>query len=84
MTGRSITLLAGMTVVLWIVPSIGTQGMGTIGARFTHPDAMLIDTVPAARADARRALLVADGVAENALALPAPALPVPAAPIPAV
>ncbi len=74
MNGRSIALLAGVTVVLWIVPSIGTQGMGTIGARFNHPDAMLIDTVPTARADARHVLIVADGVAETALALPPPAV----------
>jgi len=70
MTGRPLILFAGLTVLLWIVPSIGTQGMGTIGARVVHPDAMLIDTVPATRSQARRVLIDADSAAETALGLP--------------
>ncbi len=67
-------LVAGLAAILWVVPSIGTQGMGTVGARFVHPDAVLIDTVPLARSQARDALIRADSVAESALGLPSPAV----------
>ncbi len=69
MTPRSLAFLAGATVTLWVVPSIGTQGMGTIGARVAHPDAVLFDTVPARRPQAWTALSLADHVAETALEL---------------
>lgn len=40
MTGFSIkvALTAAATAALWVVPSIGTQGMGTVGQRFSHAD----------------------------------------------
>ena len=61
--------LAGLTLLLWVVPSIGSQGMGTIGQRFTHPDAVLFDTLPGARDAARTVLQQADAAAEAALGL---------------
>jgi hypothetical protein len=33
----------GLAAVLWVVPSIGTQGMGTIGQRFSHADRVLLE-----------------------------------------
>ncbi len=51
---RPIPLLAiaGLAVTLWIVPSIGTQGQGTIGQRFSHIDRALASDkgAPALRA----------------------------------
>jgi hypothetical protein len=67
MTTRSFLWLAGATALLWVVPSIGTQGMGTIGARVAHSDAMLFDAVPAQRAAARVILARADDGVEAAL-----------------
>lgn len=61
----------GLAAVLWVVPSIGTQGMGTIGQRFSHPDAALADgrseagTTTAVRATLQHA----DAVVESALDL---------------
>ncbi len=47
--------LAAATGLLWIIPSVGTQGMGTIGQRVAHPDAFLfgpsVGRAPLARAD---------------------------------
>lgn len=67
MTGRSFFLLAGTTAVLWIVPSIGTQGMGTIGQRTAHPDAILLDRSPADRTAAPTVLAQADRTVETTL-----------------
>lgn len=66
---KMLLLTAGATTLLWFVPSIGTQGMGTIGARVAHPDAALLDTVPARRNAARASLARADRLAEAALPL---------------
>lgn len=33
-----------MASALWVVPSLGTQGMGTIRERFSHVDRDLIET----------------------------------------
>lgn len=56
--------------VLWIVPSVGTQGMGTIGQGFMHPDSVLLDPdaeTAVARASVRDHLQSADATAEAAL-----------------
>ena len=63
---RSLPLLAASAIVLWIVPSIGTQGMGTIGRRIVHTDAALFDTNPARRAASSSLLVAADTVTETA------------------
>ena len=68
MSFRSPTFLAAATVVLWFVPSIGTQGMGTIGQPVAHPDASLFDTSASDRAAARAMLDQADHIAEVAVA----------------
>lgn len=56
----------GLAAVLWVVPSIGTQGMGTIGQRFSHADRALIET-GTEPAVLRPALLAADAQVEAAL-----------------
>ncbi len=33
-----ITATAVLAAALWVVPSVGTRGQGTLGDRFTHPD----------------------------------------------
>lgn len=62
---RAVTVL-GLTAVLWVVPSIGTQGTGTIGQRFSHVDRALIET-GAETAALRPALIAADAQVEAAL-----------------
>ncbi len=60
----------GLAAVLWIVPSVGTQGMGTIGQGFTHADSAMIDAhadTTAARDAVKRRLQVADAATEAAL-----------------
>lgn len=37
----SLLAIAGLALVLWFVPSVGTQGQGTLGQRFSHPDRAL-------------------------------------------
>lgn len=69
MTMRTLLLLGGATAVLWVVPSFGTQGMGTIGAHIAHVDAMLFDAVPAERTAARAMLAHTDGGVETAIGL---------------
>ncbi|WP_419813969.1 hypothetical protein [Glacieibacterium sp.] len=57
--------------VLWVIPSLGTQGMGTIGQRFAHVDRDLMSEATAAPGDrdsdaVRATLLHADAVVESA------------------
>jgi hypothetical protein len=66
MTSRvfQITATAALALALWVVPSVGTRGQGTLGDRFSHPDLGLIATdVPAERA----ALLRADAAVLQAV-----------------
>ncbi len=67
MTAPSYLFLGATTMILWVVPSLGTQGMGTIGRRVVHPDAVLLDADPGQRATVRGDLSRADAVAETAL-----------------
>lgn len=56
---------AVLALALWVVPSVGTRGQGTLGDRFSHPDRGLI----AADAAADRAALVrADAAVVQAVA----------------
>nr|WP_295660886.1 hypothetical protein [Polymorphobacter sp.] len=68
---RSSTLaIAGLAAVMWIVPSVGTHGMGTIGQGFIHPDSLLVDPsaeTDSARRSSRFALQAADAATETAL-----------------
>ena len=64
----------GLAAVLWVVPSIGTQGMGTIGQRFSHADRTLLEYPDDANvgdavqvAEVRRTLRRADVEVEQAL-----------------
>ncbi len=66
----STVAIAALAAVMWIVPSVGTQGMGTIGQRFVHPDSVLVDPdagTDAARQSARAVLQSADAATETAL-----------------
>jgi len=56
----------GLAAVLWVVPSIGTQGMGTIGQRFSHADRALLEN---SMSDSRlpQALRAADAEVEAVL-----------------
>jgi len=65
-TIRSKILLVATTGFLWVVPSIGTQGMETVGQRVTHPDASLFDRDDSS---AGRALAAADHGVEASLGL---------------
>lgn len=61
------SLIIGTTMLLWFVPSIGTQGMGAIGARVAHSDAALFDTDSPHRIAAQALLARADRTAEIAV-----------------
>lgn len=63
-------LTLGLAAVMWIVPSVGTQGMGTIGQGFTHADSAVIDSeadTVVARDAVRSRLQRADTATETAL-----------------
>lgn len=63
----STLLIIGLAAAFWVMPSVGTQGMGTIGQRFTHPDRPFLDaTEPSGRASTD-ALQSADHSVEAAL-----------------
>lgn len=53
-----------LAAALWIVPSGGSRGQGTLGDRFSHADRSLFATDPAGRDSVRRA----DAVAARAVA----------------
>ena len=62
-----ILAIAALAATLWVVPSMGSQGMGTIGERFGHADRSLVDG--AAGPDrVSAALRAADAHVEAALA----------------
>jgi hypothetical protein len=44
MTSRTFQLMATavLATALWVVPSVGTRGQGTIGDRFVHADDDLV------------------------------------------
>ncbi len=46
----SIVALALMAGGLWVMPSVGTQGQGTLGDRFTHVDRSMFTSETQARA----------------------------------
>jgi hypothetical protein len=65
MTSRVFELvtIAVLATALWIVPSVGTRGQGTLGDRFVHADRGLV----ASDAAGRDSLLRADAVALKAV-----------------
>jgi hypothetical protein len=46
---------AALAAALWIVPSVGTRGQGTLGDRFVHPDRQIVSDDAAGRAALARA-----------------------------
>ena len=59
--------VVGLTGLLWVVPSIGSQGLGTVGEPYGHADRALVqgNLAPAA---VRTALRAADARVEATLA----------------
>jgi hypothetical protein len=57
MTLRAFNLaaMAALTLGLWIVPSVGTRGQGTLGDRFVHVDRDIVSSDAAGRASLARA-----------------------------
>ncbi len=69
MSNRMIPPLAvvALAAILWVVPSIGSQGLGTIGEPFGHADRSLVENAlspDGVRDELRRA----DARVENILA----------------
>lgn len=50
-----VAITACLATTLWMMPSVGTRGQGTLGDRFTHADRRLVDDTVAGRAVLRRA-----------------------------
>ena len=57
MTSRAYQLVAtaALAAALWVVPSVGTRGQGTLGDRFVHVDRDIVTPAPADRDVLRRA-----------------------------
>lgn len=57
MTSRVFQLAATavLATALWIVPSVGTRGQGTLGDRFVHADRDLVPATASGRATLTRA-----------------------------
>lgn len=66
MTSRVFQIVSAglLAIALWVVPSVGTRGQGTLGDRFSHPDRGLVAADVAAD---RRTLLRADAAAASAV-----------------
>ena len=62
-----IVAVAALAAVLWVVPSIGSQGLGAMGDQFSHVDRPLVDG-SARPADLQFSLRRADAAVEAALA----------------
>ncbi len=60
----SVAVTVCLAVVLWVIPSVGTHGQGTLGNRFAHADQDVIAATPRGQASLVRAdHLVSDAVA---------------------
>ncbi|MGL4541779.1 MAG: hypothetical protein ACRCUI_04625 [Polymorphobacter sp.] len=62
--------VATLALVMWVIPSLGTQGIGTIGHRVAHPDRRLValaDAGEAAGHDADAVLRAADMAVRTAM-----------------
>lgn len=50
-----IATTCAVAAALWVVPSVGTRGQGTLGDRFVHADRSVVGNGAAARATLMRA-----------------------------
>nr|WP_310524373.1 hypothetical protein [Polymorphobacter sp.] len=50
-----IATTAALAAALWVVPSVGTRGQGTLGDRFVHADRAIVQDTAAGRAVLARA-----------------------------
>ncbi len=50
-----IAISASLALALWVMPSVGTRGQGTIGDRFSHADRSLVSDNAAGHALLKRA-----------------------------
>jgi hypothetical protein len=51
---KNIALILAIAIGFWVIPSFGTQGMGSIGRSFSHPDRALIGGPPSEATDRLR------------------------------
>lgn len=51
----SLTATAALALGLWVVPSVGTRGQGTLGDRFVHVDRAIVSDDAAAHDSLARA-----------------------------
>ncbi len=59
-----VAAVIGVAAALWVVPSVGTHGQGTLGNRLVHADQDVI----AATAQAQASLVRADHLVSDAVA----------------
>ena len=45
-----VAMIASFATALWMVPSVGTHGQGTIGDRFVHADRSFVADTPSGHA----------------------------------
>jgi hypothetical protein len=58
-----IAIIASLATALWVMPSVGTRGQGTLGDRFVHADRDLVADTGAGHALLQAAdVRVADAV----------------------
>ena len=51
---KNFALTLAIALGFWVIPSFGTQGMGSIDRSFSHPDRALLAGAPTATADRLR------------------------------
>lgn len=61
-------MTTALAAALWIVPSVGTRGQGTLGDRFLHPDRSVMAGTAEPDAGTRAALARADALVAGAVA----------------
>lgn len=48
---KKLALAVAIALGFWVIPSFGTQGMGSIGRSFSHPDRALLGGTSSATAE---------------------------------
>lgn len=59
---------AAAALALWVVPSVGTRGQGTLGDRFAHTDSSVMSAAAEPDSATRLALARADAEVARAIA----------------
>lgn len=63
----SLGLTVAMAAMLWVVPSVGSLGQGTLGDRFLHPDSTIMTASAEPEPATRAALARADAIVTGAV-----------------